>query len=292
MLRELKIRNFAIVDTLSVEFQPGLNVLTGETGAGKSLVVGALELLLGARAQSDQIKADSDSAEAQAFFDIGTSPVLERLGIDTEEGVNVRRVISRDGKGRVYINDTLANVRTLDEFGRDLVDIHGQHDHQGLLSQERQLDFIDSFARLGERLAQYRAVFDEAAAVRAEIEDLRERAKDRAHRTDLLSFQVDEIRSACVTPGEMAELDEERKILFNATKLRELCEEIYSLLYEGDHAAADAISAAADRLRTIAGYDASAEESLELITSALPLVEDAVVSGDRAAAAALADLEA
>jgi DNA repair protein RecN (Recombination protein N) len=278
MLREMKIKNFAIVDSLSIEFQPGLNILSGETGAGKSVVIGALGLLLGARAQSDQIRSGAKAAEVQAFFDIEEAPVLDKLGIDGSEGVIIRRIISGNGKGRAYINDTLTNVKSLEEFGRYLVDIHGQHDHQRLTSTEKQLEFIDSFGKLDDLTGDYRKTYHEFNAVGEELRRLKEQAKERAHRIDLLRFQVKEIIEANVTRGEIADLEEQRKILFNSTKLRELCEEAYSLLYEGERSVVDSINTIIKHLRTISGYDTSSEEPLDLLNSASPLVSDAAAT--------------
>ncbi len=278
MLREMKIKNFAIVDSLSVEFQPGLNILSGETGAGKSVVIGALGLLLGARAQSDQIRSGAKAAEVQAFFDIEDAPVLDKLGIDGSEGVIIRRIISGNGKGRAYINDTLTNVKSLEEFGRYLVDIHGQHDHQRLTSTEKQLEFIDSFGKLDDLTDDYRKTYHEFNAVGEELRRLKEQAKETAHRIDLLRFQVKEIEEAHLTRGEIADLEEQRKILFNSTKLRELCEEAYSLLYEGERSVVDGINTIITHLRTISGYDTSSEEPLDLLNSASPLVSDAAAT--------------
>jgi DNA repair protein RecN (Recombination protein N) len=278
MLRELKIKNFAIVDDLSIEFDPGLNILSGETGAGKSIVIGALSLLLGARAQSEQIKTGAKSAEVQAFFDIDEADELDEMGIDSSEGVIVRRVISTNGKGRAYINDNLANVKSLEAFGRYLVDIHGQHDHQRLTATEKQLAFIDSFGKLDDLLSDYRMVYDEVGDVERRLEKLRERSQEIAHRLDLLQFQVKEIEQADVKPGEIGELEEKRKILFNSTKLRELCGNAYTILYEGERSIADNLNAIISDLQTISEYDSSAKEPLELLGSAEPLVSDAAAT--------------
>ncbi|GBE00345.1 DNA repair protein RecN [bacterium BMS3Abin07] len=278
MLRELKIKNFAIVDSLTVEFHPGLNILTGETGAGKSIIIGAIEMLLGARAQGEMIKSGADSAELQAFFDIHEAPVLEKLGIDASEGVIVRRIISGNGRGRVYINDILTNVKSLEEFGRYLVDIHGQHDHQRLTAADRQLEFIDLFGRLEDLIAEYRTAYDERHRLEDELFRLGADSKERARRLDLLKFQINEIESADISPGEINGLEEERKILFNSARLRELCEDAYGLLYNGESAVVDNINTVISNLRTISEYDSSADEPVELLNSAAPLINDSAAS--------------
>jgi DNA repair protein RecN (Recombination protein N) len=278
MLRELKIKDFAIVDDLSIEFEPGLNILSGETGAGKSIVIGALGLLLGARAQSDQIKTGAKSAEVQAFFDIDGAAELDALGIDSSEGVIVRRIISTNGKSRVYINDNLANVKSLEAFGKYLVDIHGQHDHQRLTSSEKQRAFIDSFGKLDALLEEYSKVYDDVKDVENRLEKLQERSQEIAHRLDLLQFQVKEIEQADVQAGEIGELEEKRKILFNTTKLRELCENAYTALYEGERSISDGLNTIISDLQTILEYDSSAKEPLELLGSAEPLISDAAAT--------------
>jgi len=278
MLRELKIKNFAIIDSLSIDFDRGLNIITGETGTGKSIIVDSMGLVLGDRAQTDQIKAGCDEAEIQALFEIDGNQLLDDLDIDTSEGIIIRRIISRSGKTRVYINDTLANVRTLSQLGEKLVDIHGQNEHQSLLYPDKQLQLIDSFGQHEEVLFRYRNIFGELMDLKGKLKDLRERAKDRAQRTDLLSFQTEEIRFANISPGEIAALEEERKILFNATRLRELCEGAYELLQENEQSVHSNLKDIIERLETVGEYDQSSSETVELLRSALPLISDAVAS--------------
>ena len=142
MLKELKIKNLAIIDDLTVRFAKGLNVLTGETGAGKSIVVDALGLSLGDRAQSDLVKSGESEATVQAYFDLEGFDGLQALGIDDSDGLLLRRVVSSGGKSRAYINDTMVTLQTLSAVGKSLVDILSQHEHQSLLTQETQLSLI------------------------------------------------------------------------------------------------------------------------------------------------------
>jgi DNA repair protein RecN (Recombination protein N) len=278
MIRELKIKNFAIIDSLSIEFQPGLNIMSGETGAGKSIIVDALGLVLGDRAQNDQIKTGAEEAEVQAYFDTEANPLLEQLNIDAGDGIIVRRIISRTGKTRVYINDTLTNVKTLDELGRQLVDIHGQSDHQSLIFADEQMELVDSFGRHGDLLTRYRELYGEMKETDTALHELREKAKERVQRIDLLRFQIEEIQSADIKRGETAELEEERKILFNSTKLRELCEEAYALLHENEHAVVENLNTVLARLEALKEYDPAANESFELLESARPLISDSAGS--------------
>jgi len=278
MLRELIIRNFAIIDSLSVEFRPGFNVISGETGAGKSIVVDALGLVLGERAQIDQIKAGQEEAEVQAYFDIEGVEALTALGIQAQEGVIVRRVVSRGGKSRAYVNDTLTSIRSLEDVGKLIAEIHGQNEHQSLLVPEKQLDLVDSYGRHAEIMDKYRAVFAAHRELAERLGDLRERVKERAQRMDLLQFQVEEIRSAAPKPGEGAELEQQRNILVNAAKLRALCEETYALLHESEQSVGSGLAVALGNLRTIEGVDQAAREVLDLLEAAAPLVADSIVS--------------
>src|SRR5512135_3233791 len=148
MLKELKIKNLAIIDDLTVRFAKGLNVLTGETGAGKSIVVDALGLALGDRAQSDLVKSGETEATVQAYFDLEGIGDFPELGIDAADGLMLRRVISSGGKSRAYINDTMVTLQTLLAVGKSLVDILSQHEHQSLLTPEKQLTILDSYGRL------------------------------------------------------------------------------------------------------------------------------------------------
>ncbi|UCG78707.1 MAG: DNA repair protein RecN [Nitrospirota bacterium] len=275
MLKELKIKNFAIVDSLDVEFHRGLNILSGETGAGKSVIIGALSLLLGGRANSDMIRAGAESAEVQALFEADNVPVLKEMGIDPGDGIIIRRSISANGKGRAYVNDSMTSVKKLEDIGKYLVDIHGQHDHQRLTSVDDQLLFIDTFGGVGGDLAEYKEKYRLLDKLRSELSETKRKAEERADRIDLLRFQINEIESSQLQKGEVSELEERRKILFNSAKLRELCESSYSLIYDNEGSVIDDINTVIANLRAISEYDGSAGEPIELLGSAEPLVSDA-----------------
>jgi DNA repair protein RecN (Recombination protein N) len=210
MLRELRIRNLAIIDDLCVRFGRGLNVLTGETGAGKSIIVDALGLALGDRAQSEMIKSGEKEAMVQAFFEPGDYSSLADIGIDVSEGLLLRRIISSSGKSRAYINDTMVTLQTLSEVGRQLVDIHSQHEHQGLLLREKQRLLLDSFAKCRPEAEKVAGLFEEANALHEERDRLGEKIRERAQRIDILRFQINEIDEASLKPGEKEGLEEER----------------------------------------------------------------------------------
>lgn len=278
MLRELRIRNLAIIDDLSVGFERGLNVLTGETGAGKSIIVDALGLALGDRAQAEMIRAGAKEASVEAFFEVEDGEVLPDLGIDVSDGLVLRRVIPAGGKSRAYINENMVTLQSLAEVGRALVDVHSQHDHQSLLSVERQREILDAFGGLGDDAARVRALFEEQQAIRRELSLLAEKARDREQRIDFLRFQIQEIDAAALRSGEKAEIEEERNILSNTGRLKELAETAYGLLYAEETACTEKLSAALARLREIEAIDPGCGEIARLIESALPLVEDAAIA--------------
>jgi len=277
MLRELHIRNLAIIDDLTVRFEDGLNVLSGETGAGKSIIVDALGLALGDRAQSDLIKAGEKEATVQAFFEIGDASTLTETGIDIADGIMLRRIISNTGKSRAYINDVMVTLQTLSDTGKALVDIHSQHEHQSLLLPEKQRLIIDSYGGHQSDLAKVRELYAVVQSLREEFHALTGRVKERVHRIDLLSFQISEIDAAALKPGEKSLLEEERKILMNLNKLKEATETAYSLLYDADGACTESLGRVISRLRDMQAVDPNISDTLRLLESAVPLLEDAAI---------------
>lgn len=278
MLSELRIKNFAIIDALSASFETGLNVLTGETGAGKSIVVDAFGLTLGERAQTDMIKTGKDETVVEACFDLSFHPLLERLGIQPEEGLILRRVVSAQGKSRAYINDSMVNAQSLADLGRSLVDIHSQHEHQSLLSTDNQKTLLDAYGKLLPERAALEEKFREVQLLRHEIGAIKSTLREKEQRTDLLKFQINEIDSAALKPGEKDALIEERAILSNSARLNELTDAAYSNLYGIDGSAYEKLSTAISALKEVAIIDRNAEELLALLSEAKPLVEDAASS--------------
>lgn len=278
MLRELRVRNYAIIEKLSLGFGPGLNVLTGETGAGKSIIVGALGITLGQRAFTEMIKTGCGEAAVEAVFDMPSHPVLERLGIPSDEGIIIRRNIYSTGKTRAYINDTAVSVQSLAELGRTLVDVHGQHEHQSLLSAENQMRLLDQFGGLEPERESVSSIFQDVQALRRRLEDIRSGSRQRAQRLDLLKFQAGEIEAASVSEGEDTRLEEERGILSNISRLRELAESSYGLLYSEEGSCVERLSTVVSNLREVASIDQGSAGVLELLEQALPLVEDSSLS--------------
>lgn len=241
MLTELRITNFAVVEQLSLTVDAGFTVLTGETGAGKSLLIDALALLVGGRASSDQIRFGVEEATLEAAFHIPPDhPILKRLraqGIlgPRDSQLIIRRIISRAGRNRVYLNGVMSPVHVLEEFGGTLVDVHGQHDQQSLLSSSTQLDVLDAFGRLRELKAEYRAAYEEWVRTRQAREELAARVQQAAQREDYLRFQRQELDDAALQPGEEEALQGERRRLGSAHRLSELASAVHERL-QGEHA--------------------------------------------------------
>ena len=235
MLAELNIRNFAIIDELRVAFDGGLNMISGETGAGKSIIIGAVGLLLGERANADMIRSFEDAAVVEALFDIrgqeGLQEKIREMGFGDGEELVVRRVVSRSGKNRVYINGNLASLAALAAIGESLINICGQHEHQMILDPENHTDILDEFGSLLPLRAAYREHYDRYRALRERLRGLQERRKTQAEREDLLRFQIGEIAGAEPRPGEDAALLEEKRILSNVQKLIDHAESAYETLY-------------------------------------------------------------
>ncbi len=275
MLKELKIRNLAIIEDLTVRFAKGLNVLTGETGAGKSIVVDALGLSLGGRAQADLVKSGEAEATVQAYFDLDDFTDLRDLGIDASDGLLLRRVVSSGGKSRAYINDTMVTLQTLSAVGKSLVDILSQHEHQSLLTQETQRTLLDSYGKLLSEKEAVGTLYHEVQTLKARYAQLRDKGQERAHRIDLLRFQMQEIESASLKSGEKGAIEDERKILANLNKLTELTEVAYAALYESEGSCSERLSKVVSLLREMSAIDSGIAETLQLIESAMPLIEDA-----------------
>ena len=235
MLAELTIRNFAIIDALNVTFSAGLNILTGETGAGKSIIMGAVSLLLGDRASIDMIRSAEDTATVEALFHLhdgdGLRDKLAAWGMGGNEDLLVRRVIYRSGKNRVYINGNLANLTMLAELGESLINICGQHEHQLLLKEENHIDILDAFGEhLGLR-GDYEALYGRFQSLKEKRRSLEAVNRRREEREDFLRFQIREIEEADLMPGEDVILAEEKTVLINAQKLMEHATAAHDILY-------------------------------------------------------------
>jgi DNA repair protein RecN (Recombination protein N) len=278
MLKELRIKNLAIIDDLRVRFEEGFNVLTGETGAGKSIIVDSLSLALGSRAQSDSVRAGEKEAVVQAYFQIEGRNEFPDIGMDISDSLILRRAVSASGKSRAYVNDTMVSLQSLAEIGRSLVDIHGQHEHQSLLSVDKHRLFLDSFGGLQDDIRQLERLYREVEELRNEEAELAQRTKERADRLDLLRFQIQEIDAASLKPGEKEDLLEEKTILANLGKLNELAETAYLLIYGSDDSCLAKLSSIMSKIKEMRVIDHTASDMLDMLESARPFIEDASVS--------------
>lgn len=237
MLTELQIRDFAIIDQLGLQFRPGLVVFTGETGAGKSIILDAIETLLGGRADLTFIRAGAERARVEAAFTVAALPELQKILSQediAEEGIlTVERTIRQEGKSSARINGQHVTLSLLEQVGGELVDIHGQSEHLSLLNTRRHLELLDRYAGVEALLADYRQVYHQLQQVRKEIKDLKQASQEASQRIELLQFQLQEIRSARLQPGEEEELEKERTRLANAEELASLTQQILLRLDEG-----------------------------------------------------------
>lgn len=271
MLRRLYIRDVALIEELEVEFDSGLNIVTGETGAGKSIVVGALKLILGDRASTDVVRSGARKAIVEGEFEAGEDdrivPLLRKNGIDVLPHLILRREVT-ESQSRAFINDSPATVGLLREIASELVDLHGQHDHQSLLRSDTHMGLVDGFGGLDALVRTYkerRAVVEDVVH-RRETMLSKERQLKQEH--ELLSFQIEDIDSVGPQDGEEEALDAERRILENAEKLFEATSALFELLYNSDAAISDLLIRARNELRNLVRIDDTFEQTAQEISSA------------------------
>src|SRR3989454_7345281 len=283
MLREIRVRNFAVIDAVTAAFGPGLNVLTGETGAGKSMLIDAILLIRGARAQTDVIRTDTETASVEAVFDLEprgpAAAVLDEAGLGLEEGqLVVRRELARSGRHRAFVNDSPVTVGLLERLGDHLVEVHGQHEHQRLLEPARQLDLLDRFADAEELRDRVGDLFAKHRAAKAELERVRTAERDRAQREDLLRLQLAELDGARLRVGEEEELRAERRRLQHAGRLAAGLVEAAGVLNEDEDSAMSRLQRTARHLRELSRIDPAFTAPADAVDGAGALVEDALAA--------------
>jgi DNA repair protein RecN (Recombination protein N) len=291
LLLELSISNLAIIERLRLEFGSGFNVLTGETGTGKSIIIDAVNLLLGGRASADLIRTGCEEATVEGVFALAPAVLgalagpLRDLGLLEEAGVEaaeageliLRREISRSGRSICRVNGRAVPVAALRELTHHLIDIHGQGEHLSLMQVRRHIDYLDRFENLYAQRQAFAAMVQEVRHLRQEMAALRQDERELARRIDLLTFQVEEIRSARLRPGEEEELRNERLLLANAEKLTRLAADTYDALSggeEGQRAASDLLATVVDNLGALARLDPSLADQRQLAESTLYQLED------------------
>jgi DNA repair protein RecN (Recombination protein N) len=279
VLTLLKIKNVALIDEIAIEFGPGLNLLTGETGSGKSIIVDSLGALTGARVTSDLIKEGEASASIEGLFSLEITDelkaALDEAGIeDTDDEMIVRRDLSAAGKNRVFVNGQLVTQGFLRRIGQSLVDIHGQGEQTALYDTDTHIAMLDEYADVAAEKARTAAAYQEWSAVRAELRSLERDASEKLQLIDVLRFQVDELKAANLKPGEEAELEEEKHRLVNVEKLTSLSEEAFALLYENEESTAVTLEKAQRKVAELATFDSKFSAYTEGIEAARAVIED------------------
>jgi DNA repair protein RecN (Recombination protein N) len=297
MLQEIHIQNYAVIESLTVEFHPGFNVLTGETGSGKSILVDALDLALGGRASPDVIRTGADRATVTVVFRSetvaaaaggkarrgGSEPAtapwfdwLERYGVggETSSEIILRREIQSSGRSRLLVNDEPVTLASARELAPLLVEIHGQGEHAALLERDAQLDLLDAFAGTEERLAEVRRLFSERRKLDREWTDLTQSEQERLRTLDLLRFQVDELTKANLERGEDDRLESERGVLRNIEKVRSAAASAYAALHEDEGSALERLAAVDRALDELGRYDRALDSHREPAAAARAALDD------------------
>jgi len=279
MLRSLYVRDYALIEELDVEFGSGLNIITGETGAGKSILIGALNMILGERANTDVVRQDAKKAIIEGIFDEANTErirtLLEDAEVDTDPlpRIILRRQITDRGS-RGFINDTPATLDVIREVASELIDLHGQHEHQSLLHTEAHRRTLDSFGGLSGLTEHYRRQYERVADLVEERDELAARERELQQQKELYEFQIKEIDDVHPQEGEEEELHAERRVLENAEKLYASTSGLYEMLYESEDAVHDQLVVARNELQDLARIDDAFEEQLEEIKSAQIIVSE------------------
>jgi DNA repair protein RecN (Recombination protein N) len=275
MLRFLRVRHFALIDQVELQFTNGFNLLSGETGAGKSMIVDALGLLAGSKASPEMVRTGETRAVVEAVFETDAGGELGRFGLDTEgDEIIIKREISADGRNRVYINNQPTTVSALRELAPLLLDIHGQHEQQTLLDNSSQLGLIDAFADCTELAARVRDVFGDIQASEAALAELTVEHARKVERLDLLAFQHDEIQKADPKPGETEQVREKLGVLSNAGKLLDAAARGYDALYESETSALSTVVPIQRAIREAAQHDPRLQLIAEQIEAARISLQD------------------
>ncbi len=260
MLNDLSIKNFAIIDELHVSFGEGLNVISGETGAGKSIIIGAVSLLLGDRATTDLIRSQADAATVEALFNVAGNDELKEkiaaMGFADGEELIIRRIISRTGKNKALINGQMATLANLSAISESLINICGQHEHQVILNAENHIDILDEFGGSLPFRTSYAEAYNQYIQIRNKIEKLENLRRGREEKADLFKFQLKEIQDINPQPAEDTTLADEKKVLVNAQKLMDWANHAYDLLYGEKDSAVVKLKEVQNQVKEIKNIDA------------------------------------
>ena len=281
MLRELNIKNVAVIENARIDFGGGLNVLTGETGAGKSIIIDSINMILGERTSRDYVRYNSEKASVQAVFDDLSEDIArecEDIGAECEDdSLILSRDITSEGKSTARVNGVVVPLATMRTIASLAVNIHGQHDNQALLSPNKHILFLDEFADTAEELREYAQIYKNLKNVEGEIAELSENEKNKTERADLLRYQINEITEASLENGEEEELYVDRASIVNAEKISSGAQNAYSILYENEmgESVYDMISEACDSLNDISQYSSGLADALGVLTDAMYTIEEA-----------------
>lgn len=285
MLETLRIRNLAVIDSAQIDFESGLTILSGETGAGKSIVLQAVSLILGSRASTDWIRSECDEAVIEGIFQIGALPWvkerLEQLGFSASDELLIKRSVHRSGKHRITINGELATLSALQQLCEGLVDLCGQHEHQSLTQATVQLDLLDRFGGLSRHVAPFASALSEARALQTLLADSESRQAQRMERIDLLRYQREELERANLQLGEDELLTREKQLLQSTETRLQLAEAARAALEEESQGAIDALQGACAKLRQLQGLDDQSGALRESLDRALAEAQDVALSLNR-----------
>lgn len=282
MLHDLSITNFAIIDELHVSFDEGLNIISGETGAGKSILIGAVSLLLGDRAAAEMIRTQEDTATVEALFDIRGNQALQKklagMGFSAEDDLVIRRVISRSGKNRAQINGQMATLANLAAISESLINICGQHEHQIILFAENHLDILDDFGGCLETRRAYEAVYQRYQQCLNQIVKREDLQRHRTEKIDLIQFQLQEIKDLNPRADEDALLADEKKVLANIRKLADWANRAYALLYAENGCISDQLKEVLSEIREIQKIDSGLNLRLSDVEGSYAVLQEAALA--------------
>ncbi len=278
MLKSLEIKDYALIDHINVEFGKGLNIITGETGAGKSILIDAMSLLLGERASTEVVRKGAQKSFVEGIFDVELNKkvksLLEENEIEFQSELIIRREISLKGSNRCFVNDSPVSLNIIKELGDLLVDLHGQHEHQSLLQTETHIEFLDEFANNHKLLEDYKIVYKELIIKQNELRELKSKEESLKEKKEIYGFQINEIDNINPLPDEDEMISNELNILENSEKLLELTDDVYNKLYDGEPSVIDLLGETKHKLNLLANIDKSFLESEGECDSALAVVNE------------------
>mgnify|MGYP006409931769 CR=1 FL=1 len=278
MLNELSISNFALIDEITINFDEGLNIFTGTTGVGKSLIIGALNFLLGSRTTNDIARSKTKDVSVSGLFFIKNSQIRQSIKghidkIDDEE-IIIQRSLDQKGRNRCKLNNQPITVSLLKEIGELLVNIHGQHEHESLTNPQQQLRTLDSFGKLDDLRSEYSTIYNNALEKEKRLHSLNDQHSERKKQLELYRYEIDEIERCQLQPEEDKSLEEERYILANSEKIQNVLSLCSNSLYESDNSIIDGLKDITNELSKIMGIDKGFENTLEVCNQTIYQLED------------------